>query len=751
MAKTALSVTVRPAQQQVSRQADVFTSTPSNNLRGWTTTDAYLDGMAGAAYIKPVWKPSSYPYGKDDYYKNPATDSLWSESSGALGKGDKGIGFTGSSTVPATTPWFAVVDSTHSIARNRGVVISFIWYRPSDDATVGLKIMPRVDPNVFGVVGGAYYYFSPFHLAIDQQMRMRVYEYPYDTYEPFNANPLIANTQVYSHPLVVTSDEVASQWHSVQIQALSDDDVLVTSDILQGGGFVYRSAMDRQNIWMLPEGMAGVQAVGGGTGQVQVTPLETATTGTIKSGKLSKTAANAEYPTVKVFGWSPALIETDRGYLDGDTIASGATGTGGIKYNVYSVVTNPGGSETEALVDPVGGVEFQYFKVEVTMTPVGYVSPVINDIVVDYAGATAAVTGTVVDISDDVMELKGQLTDEGSKYNLKIRNQDGKYNAIAERPMSEVDINIGGEDVAVVYTLNPSYDWLTTPTEGALTLNWETGDGFEYLKRELCAKMPAYDGQLLSDCLTEFMGRLGYDASRLDIDATPNIRLPKKRGKEPYQFKPEDGTPAYEFVQKLKEWFASTHKCRFGRGGKFEFKEVAEGLPTISRTYYPASVYKPDPDDHVIYKGPQIELLMNEFYNEIWVVGEDKRQMKPLVSVYRDAASQTDKNSPNYVGRRLLMIVLTKCNTQGALDTICNRLSGFYGEWGIRVKFKTRLDPLLQKDDFVKIHGGGAVVWRVENIDHDVSEGTMASSAINSTTAPIVGMTVTASQWAYVI
>ena len=101
MAKATLSVTVQPAEHQVSRHAETFAATPSENLRQWTTTDAVLDSTAGAAYIKPVWEPSSYVYGKDDYYKSPTTSSLWAESLGALGKGDKGVGFAGSDTVPA--------------------------------------------------------------------------------------------------------------------------------------------------------------------------------------------------------------------------------------------------------------------------------------------------------------------------------------------------------------------------------------------------------------------------------------------------------------------------------------------------------------------------------------------------------------------------------------------------------------------------------------------------------------------------
>jgi len=55
-------------------------------------------------------------------------------------------------------------------------------------------------------------------------------------------------------------------------------------------------------------------------------------------------------------------------------------------------------------------------------------------------------------------------------------------------------------------------------------------------------------------------------------------------------------------------------------------------------------------------------------------VGEDTRLNKPLIAVHQDLPSQSDKNAANYVGRRLLMIVLTRCNTMAAVTGICNRL-----------------------------------------------------------------------------
>ena len=752
-----IEITARPAQQIVSRHAEAFCSTPAQNIRTWWPTDIDMLLTTGSASLRSIWMPSNYPYGKSDYILYPDS-SLWVEGEGSLGSGDKSVGFAGSATVPPTTNWSAILDTEHTIDRNRGVVLSFIWYRPADDTVPNLKFYPRVETNRYAIYGGIKVYFSPFYLQIDGQMNLNVFEYPYDNYDAFYTNPLGVMQKTFTYPLQMSAGALNSRWYSIFFEPISDSDVYISGDIMKGGGFVYRSALDRQTISLLPQAVAGIVSGAGGTGQVQITPMETKATGNLISPVYSKLQEDIRYPILKVFGWSPALIETDKGYMENQTIDA-VTGTGGISYEVYTAVVDPiTNVETNSLILPNSEVPFQDFRVKTILEATDHISPVLQDIIVDYDNDTGTVVEEAVDISADTMLVSGQVSNDGSsRFNLKIRNRDNVYNAMAERIMTEVDVDIDGEDFVVLYTLNPSYNWFETPTQGALQLDWECGDGMVYLERELCARMPAYDGQLLSSALTEFMGRLGYDASRLDIDTTDGtiggkaIRLPRKRGKENYQFKPEDGTPAVDFIKQLKEWFGPTHTCRFVRDGKFQFKyvpvnEYGVETPVVSRIYYPKSTYRPDPDDHLIYRDAKVELMMNQFYNEIWVVGEDKRNKKPLVAVYQDLPSQSDKNAANYVGRRLLMIVLTKCNTLDSVTGICNRLVSFYNRYGVRLTFNTRLDPVLQKDDFIQLYGVAAT-WRVVDINYDMQPSTVAHSAINSTTPVIKGMSITAVQW----
>jgi hypothetical protein len=746
MAKPELTAIVGPATHLISRQAEAFCSTPSQWVRGWTTDDCVIDEISGSAMLEPQWKPSSYQWGLDEYQVVPTDRTAWAETNEALGRGDKSVGFAGNATYPPTSAWLAYLTGSHLIGRNRGVLFNFIWYRPAGSTFPNLNIYPRLDPTHTGIdpILGYLIYFTPFMLTIDSQMKMKVYEYPYDTMDPFNANPHTALTNVYTHPIIVKPEDLAAEWHSIEVVAISDEDVLIASDILYDGGFLFRSSLDRENIWMLPEGIAGMNSAVGGLSQLEITPLETPVVGTIKSSKMSKATCNSVYPTMKVFGWSPSA-NTERGFLNNQNIPSGDIGFGGIKYRILSVT-----GEVETEVDPDSEEEFQDFKVEVELTPLDNVSPVINDLVLDYENETATISLPTVDISADIMEITESISDEVNyKATLKIRNRDGIYNAIAERPLNEIDLDIDGKDQAVLYTLNTSYDWWKTPYQPALELNWECGDGFEYLKRDLVVRHPPYDGLLLSEAIREFLNREGFGDDRLDIDPTPKLYLPKKHGADKYQFKPEDGTPAVDFIQQLAEWFRSEWTCRFAGDGKFEFKECLDinGQPlSIARTYYAKSEDKPDPDDHLVYSDVQVELLHDQFFNEIWVVGLDKRKDEPLLAIYQDLPSQTDPNAPNYVGRRLVMLVPMRVNEIGPVHAVLAEMVKHYTILRTRVVFNTRLDPELKKDDFIRI-STVAHTWRVQSINNNVNIQTMASSNINSTTPVIRGMQITAIQW----
>ena len=749
--KPTLSVIVKPPQKTVARHAEAFCSRPWENSRLWLSDDCYFDDKAGCVFVNPEWTPSNFAWTKADYNFEPDDDSAWIEAQDALGKGDYGVAFAGNTTYPVTTPWFVVStnDAAHQVKRNQGVIFSFTWHRPSSDVLPNLTFYPRLDMSKWVMLGQTKIIFAPFMLAIDSDLRMRVYEYPYDTYDPWIANNLLGMTEVYRHPMVVNAQTLADKWHTLWVQPISNDEVRVVSDILQDNGFSYRSIVPRNNIQMSPAGVAAVKATQGGIGVVNICPLTMQATGTFRGPKQSKSVCDGTYPSLKVFGWSPTVINTNNGYLDNQVIDLD-TGFGGITYKIYSVVTDPAtGVETETLVPTSDGPEFKNFKVEITLTPYEDVSQVINDLVVDFAEDTQTNTDPSIDASADVVSISESVSaDFGSfKTKLVIRNQNGVYDSIATRPVNEIDLDIAGVDRATLFTLNPGYDWLKTPRHGALTLEWDCGDGFAYLQRELLAKHPAYDGMLLSDCLTEFMARIGYTLERVDIDATPGVYLPKKRGKDKL-FKPEDGSSAVDFLKQLHEWFQSDWTCRFDGDGRFVFKDAS--AMTVARTYYPASAYKPTPDDYVIYGDAKVELMHDQFYNEIWVVGKDTRNNKPIVMVYQDLPSQTDKNAPDYVGRRLLMIVITKANREDAVWWILYNLALHYGQIRTRVTFNTRVDPNIHEQDFIKIHGVSHL-WRIQSITNDVQVSNVASSVINTTTPVIRGSQITAIQWPTVI
>ncbi len=736
MAKASLSFSVTPPKKIVSRQAEAFCSTPGRNMRGWTLDNTRLDDVGGVLSLNPQWEPSNYPYGKDDYslyVGGAANSSMWIESNGALGKNDSSVGFAAGSGTDPDTRWDMYLSTSHvaDYAACRGIVCSFLWYRPADTYFPALEIFPRIDFTKSGEYSGLVYYFGALNILIDSQAKLIIREYPYDNYTAFETNHNSMLQQVYSHPLVINPQDISSQWVTLWIEPLSNDEILIKSNILYGGGFIFRSSIERDTIPLCHSGVPGMRSLYGGLSQVQFCPLDFPTTGTLTSDVIEKNQYDDKYPSLKVFGWSPTEPDNN-GYFDNWTVPPGSTNIEGVSYRILD--------EFGIEIDPVVPRQFKKFKYEITLTGDGTRSPYINDIVLDYDADTEADDSESIDISANVLQFTENISSEIGGYTSKlvIANKDNIYGAIAERPLNEIAVSIQGAQRSVLYTKNIGYDYYMTPTQPALKLEWDCGDGFEYLKRELLVNHPPYDGQVLSDALKEFLSRIGYTSDRIDIEDTPGIILPKKRGKSNYLFKPEDGTTAEAFLKKLAEWFGGIdYVMRFDASGKLTFDTVDDTV--TMRTFYLNTETKPL-ESSLTINNIKVELMHDQFYNEIWVVGEDKVRDKPIFGVYQNLASQTDKNAPDYVGRRLLMVVLTRINKQSDLEKIVHHLENLYGKLRTRISFTTQYDKYLRENDFIKIDGVSHL-WRITGMNTDITEETTTQNE------KIQGCQITAVQW----
>jgi len=708
--KAALSVTVKKPTYLLDRQSQATTHTPGWNIRDYDLTDIYVDDLSKSVMLSPIYRPDLYAWGKDDYGLEPTTRADWIEADDTFGMGGKCVGWSGT----LTTPWLMYPNTTHLIPHSRGLRIDVLWHRPADTTDVSLELFPRVNLTKTQTINGTDYYFSPFFFAITDRAQFLVYEYPFDTYDTFETDPSSIRTQKYHHHIVENPKELGSEWLSFWVQPITPETFIVKSDVLRDGGFFYQSAYEgRENISLFPQGIAAIRSLSGGLSLCRITPMECATTGTIKSGVVEKDNSNAVYPTLKVFGWG------NTGYLDNTTVPAGGE-VGGVSYKIYALEGDDD-DYTEVEMPSTDTPEFKKFKWEVTLTATAHVSPTLTDIVCQFDQSATTDTSSSTDISDDVEILTEQLsTDlEGYRATLKIRNQDGTYDALATRVMNELDYDVDGEDRAVLYTLNPKFDLWKTPTKSALEIEWECGDGFALLKQDIVANHPAYDGMVLSDALTAFMERMGWPAAMLDIDATPNITLGKKRTSGKFQFKPENGIMAIDFIQTLHDLFGVEYTCRFDKDGKFSFKEPST---TSSRTFYMSE--NASADGYYI-RSPQVEFMMNEFYNELWVFGKDNRTGRVIKDFRVNTGSQVDPNAPDYIGRRKLAIMWTNLNRQENISWAAYELWKKFGRIRRRFTFTTKLDPTLREGDFFQVHGHTSL-WKIVSMNTEVSPTTMS-------------------------
>lgn len=701
MSRMNMSVKIRPPQNIISRNVEAYCSSPADNWRNFVFNSTYVDDFSQCVMLEHSNNPADYLWGKGDYNLSPDADTNWIEASNPLGKGGKSVGWSGT---PLSTAW--MIYTSASIDMLRGVNVSILWHRSAGDINSSIEIFPRMDTSITTTIDGRTYWFCPFHFKIDNQ-NFIVNEYPYDDYTAFNtAADTSLLQEVYSHPLVTSSTGLGSEWMSFWIQPLSSSDLLVTSNVLSGGGFVYRSALERENINMFPSGNTGVRCLSGGLSQVQITPTDYAETGTFMGDVIFKQETNNEYPTVSIFGWSKST-----GFLDNTVIPAGSS-VGGISFKII----NPATMEE---IPATGTPEFGSFRYQITMIPDGNVTPVVNDIVCTFEQELGTDISDEIDVSENVISIRDTDSSEFAGYSadIVIHNPDGIYNNIALRPANEIDIDIDGVDRAVLYTLNPSYEMFTIPTQGALKLEWACGDGFELLKNTLVFAHPPYDGQLVSSAITDFAKRVGIPAAKLDIAETTGVYLPKKRYNEDFQFKPVDGTTAFDFLQQLQEWFAGVWTLRFSGDGKLTLEDTSSVV--IAKTYY----MKTTTGQFPVYEKPKVELMHDQFYNEIWVVGKDYRSGKSITATYVNKPSQSDPSADDYVGKRNLMIVATKINSQGVLNWICSELTKFHGVIRARMTFKTKFDPSIRTGNYIKINES-AMTWKIQTISTTIDHTT---------------------------
>lgn len=698
-----LEVKIRKPTRLITTAWERYVSVLGRRSRGKEFSDCYFDPYARAVMLEPEIDPSNWLHGKEGYslgvYSGgtwtSAPDS-WTEGEGPFGDAGHYVSFAGDSTYPATTPWAAYRSLTHAIPENYGVYFILHWVAPAGTFLPNLQFWPRVDTTKTVTVGGYEYHYAPLMFRIDSQTaHIAIYECESDSFDDWQD---LMFTKTYQHPLNLDAGGISNLWFTLKvlpaIEKWDDEgteetdyshDFVLQSPQLRGGGFCYRTKIARSENSLFPEGVAGIRSLTGGMCTLAIAPIYYPASGYVISEEFCKREANTDYPTVEEESYIP----------------SGAS--------ITHELVHP-----ETYADIIGGETFQRFRIKSTLTPTvtGFgETPILYSVEPAIAGTAADRTQSEVDISADV-SLTERMSDDltGYQATVRLRNTEGTYNYLAYRPVNEITFSLGDVARAVLYTKDNAFQWYETPEHEALFLEWQAGDFWERLGWQHVAGMPDYGGESISDAVTDYFERLGFDTSNLHIASSlESIYLPHSPAKDDPLCKPQDGSKATEFIEDLREKFFSTYPTGMDGVGDFWIAEPLDPLDpsNIMRTYYlsRAQATAAEASDPCYCIEPHVTFKHELHRNEIWVIGMNPATKEPIVDYWIDAQSQTNEDWPYYVGERRLVIALTRLPALGYVTWYLRQLVKIFGYVRRHISFTTKYDPYIMPKDFIKFYG----------------------------------------------
>lgn len=755
MAAFTLVAKIRRPTRVVTTQWEQQLEAVGRNVRGRQVSDCFCDPYAGAVMLNPEIDPEESAFGNPKakyslYVGNPPVlkPEAWVEGESAFGDVGYYVGFAGNATYPATTPWMAVRTGTSPFGANWATNFTVHWTPPTGNFIPQLEFWPRIDPTKWAEVGGIRYYFAPLGFYIDAQTAtIVVCEYVYDSYAEFVADPTQVLRPTYQHPLDLGAMNLTHGWLTLNVLPVLEQwtrasdsavvrrhDFVLRSPALLGGGFCYRTQVDRVALSLFPSGIPGMRSLTGGVGTLSIAPMYFPASGYVLSQEFSKRQADTYRPIV----------------AEGEYVPPDASISSELVYPV---------SYPTPIQIPIGD-SFQKYRIKSTLvstsdrreTPILYtVKPTTTGVAEDRVQAET-------DISDSIT-VRESMSDDLTGYNATVilRNTDGRHNALIYRPLNEISLKVQGVDRAVIYTQDPSFKWWETPTKEALQIVWQGGDMWQRMKSLYIAGHPDYGNQTIKDAVTDYFTRLGFDTAKLHIaDSLDIVYLPRSPDKDDPLFKPEDGSTADEFIADLREKFFSTYPTGFDGVGDFWISEPLDPhLPaSISRVYYLSQAQALAAGDaNPSFCGhPEVSFRHQDHKNEIWVIGFDPVTQEPIADMWLDIASQVPtaplyEDYPYYVGERRLLVVVTRLPSKAWVTYYLNELRKIFGYVRRNITFETRYDPYIMPKDFIQFYGLG-FVFQVMSTDVDIAQGKVSwPEATDTTDGAVYGCRIEAVEW----
>ena len=696
--------------RRLSAGAQAFQNGMAEQNRKHTYDETRFEEYTGSVMLQPLYRPDLFRCTKDRWVSNWQSQMV-DTNSPFEEQGDYVFMNTGGPTFP----WWAYYQGYPSGPKDTGFLLNLFWYRPSTTLTEPIfYIYTPVDSSRVKMITrdgvSISYRFCPLALCLRGNNQLVVYEYPYDDYTHFEEDPTTAFTEVHRHGF--TTSTLFGQWLTFWVQAISARQILVRSPLLDQGGFVYTSQVDRDQIHLMNAGYPGLFSPVGGAAQFQMCPVVFPLDGNFRSEE-------RHLPTVIAHTSDP-----DAFYPDFDFTYQGYRPTGA------TVVGTPLDPVTNA--DFTGDILFDRYKMQVLLTAAEYDSigygvstPTVKTYQDAWDDDQEEVAPEPIELEQDLISIapKGEFAQGGMSVDISVHNRGGQYDDLGRRLLTKFVMQINGDDYATFYGRPTAGPWFQSKQDTQSVLTWQGGDGYWLLNEFKLGKDVAYDGQNATEVIKQVLQRAGFTLDQIDIDYHTLV-LPTNPIGEDYRWRPDPDESALSFILKIHDTFFSSWAIRFTTDGRFQMRDPLLVMTTV---YFSL--------DNQTYPGIEnlvVTPLVDEFYNEIAVEGRDPITQTEIVAHWCDTRSMTDPTYENYVGmRRYVRVPNWAWTTQAAVDRIMEMMKAVYGTVRCKISFLADMDFTARVGDFCEIVGFTGR-YRIISMNPEVSAQTVSRNLVDT-------------------
>ena len=720
-----------------------LTDRPRTDVNDWRARGAWYSGVVyepllGGIILEPQLRSDDYQYPADYYDVHPGTvGNEWITINDCWGEINTKWLCMRSTFANALYPtWHAYLSSgATTLDADQGVYYDMYLLPPTQSANntgrlTKVTFWPRVDQR-YSVTDpdGSKRYWAPYR-AVLRGDRMTLEEISGDPSTP----PATTDDSysdgtyykvVHEHPIKDNIDmatEFYSKRQRVWFFPAREDQLMVKASFLEGGGFVYRTDLDRTGYSIFPAGMAGVSVANGGSSFMQIVPGKFATSGVyysapkyILADNWGKTAGDA---TVSVDYTTP--LGESYGVIIGNSL---------VDADDYTTLAS----------DYVLGT-YRY-KLQIDTSNANS-TPIIEEVTVEFDETEVTKTFTPAEIQDDIISIEESNSEGqgGKTVTILLRDEDEEYKSWRNRysiafdydwifsstdPETE-EITETTTDRALVFLEGTAYD------EDNSTIELTCRDGWSRLEKIMLSGASKGDGKQYTDYIEELLLWAGWDPTLIDIYSDSAPVLPSSNDGEDPAWQPDPGTSLAEYIRRIHQDFASHDRMTIEGDGTFKIENGDSFSPSADKTFYWSHADAEDNGDWyaTIDKNSWRERRLDEdFYNLVWVVGANKEQ-GPLIAYYADSDSATNKDADNYTGEwRQYIYINEGFQTQQVVNEVCRSLAFRFSKMRKVAEFTSHFYPDLNVGDFVAIDGSDVTLWEITSMRYNINSGTLYEDA----------------------